>query len=135
MTGVLDGVEVVLWDFDGALVDSLPGIVHGVGHTIIAMGQPTRSDEEIRGLLGGGARQIFASLFEAEHPDLVELEADPMAAVFIGDMKTDVAAGKAAGVRTIGVAWGYGHRDDLVQAAPDLLVDSAPELVEALRRG
>ena len=43
-------------------------------------------------------------------------------AVMVGDMASDVAAGRANGFRTVGCAWGYGTRDDL--AGADELVES-----------
>lgn len=38
---------------------------------------------------------------------------DPADAVMVGDTAGDVAAGKAAGMRTIGCTWGYGSREEL----------------------
>ena len=36
--------------------------------------------------------------------------------VMVGDTKGDIDAGKANGVRTIGVTWGYGTREELMEA-------------------
>ena len=49
-------------------------------------------------------------------------------AVMVGDTRGDVDAGKANGMATIGVTWGYGSRDELVDA--DRTFDSARELKE-----
>ena len=54
-------------------------------------------------------------------PDLLAhllqtLPADPSDAVMVGDTKGDIDAGKANGMRTIGVTWGYGSRDELAGA-------------------
>ena len=54
-------------------------------------------------------------------PDLLALllkerGIDPSDAVMVGDTKGDVDAGKANGMRTIGVAWGYGSREELAGA-------------------
>ena len=54
-------------------------------------------------------------------PDLLarllkELNVDSSDAVMVGDTKGDVDAGKANGLRTIGVAWGYGSREELAEA-------------------
>ena len=38
---------------------------------------------------------------------------DPSDAVMVGDTAGDVAAGKAAGMYTIGCTWGYGSREEL----------------------
>lgn len=42
-------------------------------------------------------------------------------AVMVGDTRFDVASGRAAGVRTIGVLWGNGSREELVTAGADEL--------------
>ena len=53
-----------------------------------------------------------------------EQAASPAASVMVGDTALDIEAGRANGVRTIGCTWGYGSRDELVQAGADELVDS-----------
>ena len=41
---------------------------------------------------------------------------DPSDAVMVGDTKGDVEAGRANGLYTVGVTWGYGSREELVNA-------------------
>ena len=50
---------------------------------------------------------------------LDQLSAEAGAAVFIGDSPHDVAAGRAAGVRTAAALWGPFSREDLAQEEPD----------------
>lgn len=57
---------------------------------------------------------------------------DPAEAVMVGDRHSDVAAGQAIGTRTIGVLWGYGSRDELEAARPDVLLEHPDELVDLL---
>ena len=47
---------------------------------------------------------------------LGELGVDPSDAVMVGDTKGDIDAGKANGVHTVGVTWGYGAREELLEA-------------------
>ena len=47
---------------------------------------------------------------------LGELGVSPSDAVMVGDTKGDIDAGKANGVHTIGVTWGYGSREELSEA-------------------
>ena len=47
---------------------------------------------------------------------LGELGVAPSDAVMVGDTKGDIDAGKANGVHTIGVTWGYGSREELSEA-------------------
>jgi phosphoglycolate phosphatase len=52
----------------------------------------------------------------------------------IGDRADDVAAAKDNNLHAVGVTWGYGGRDELMRAGADALVDSAPDLVDYIRR-
>lgn len=52
----------------------------------------------------------------------------PDEAAFVGDAPFDIQAGRAAGVTTIGVTWGFFRRDQLEPERPDHLVDTVPEL-------
>ena len=49
----------------------------------------------------------------------------------VGDTEFDMAMGRAAGIATVGVAWGYHPRDRLVAAGADVVID---ELRRARRR-
>ena len=48
----------------------------------------------------------------------------------IGDRRTDIEAGIQAGMRTIGVQWGFGEPSELAEA--DIIVSSLGELMEIL---
>ncbi len=47
---------------------------------------------------------------------LAEMGVAPEDAVMVGDTRLDVEAGRANGMRTIGVTWGYGSREELAAA-------------------
>jgi len=49
---------------------------------------------------------------------------DPFDAVMVGDTKGDVDAGRANGVYTVGVTWGYGSREELENA--DEILEKLP---------
>ena len=63
---------------------------------------------------------------------LDEAGALPAEAVMIGDTSYDMQMGRSAGVRTVGVAWGYHAPAELLAAGADLLVESYPHLVGIL---
>ena len=52
--------------------------------------------------------------------------------VFVGDSGIDILTAKAAGVRSIGVSWGFRTRTELEQAGADHIVDRAGELIGLL---
>ena len=53
-------------------------------------------------------------------------------AVMIGDRRYDVAGAQSNGMRSIGVTWGFGSRDELIEAGADVLVDTPQEIAAAL---
>jgi phosphoglycolate phosphatase len=57
---------------------------------------------------------------------------DPRVAAMIGDREHDARGAKRAGVRPIGVLWGYGSREELSAAGADPLVETPPRLAAAL---
>jgi phosphoglycolate phosphatase len=53
----------------------------------------------------------------------------PARALFVGDDARDVAAGAAAGCRTVAVAWGYVDADALPQWGADAVIDQPSALL------
>lgn len=50
----------------------------------------------------------------------------------VGDRHHDIDAGRTRGTRTVGVTWGSGSRDELVDAGADAVVDTPAELQAVL---
>ena len=46
----------VIFDLDGTLVDSLPGIAHALNHALAAHGHPVHPEERVRTFIGDGLR-------------------------------------------------------------------------------
>jgi phosphoglycolate phosphatase len=63
---------------------------------------------------------------------LAETECGPARAIMVGDTVFDIAMGRAAGFRTIGVGWGYHPPDRLRAAGADRVVERFDELDAAL---
>jgi phosphoglycolate phosphatase len=53
----------------------------------------------------------------------------------VGDMAVDIQMGANAGVKTCGVTWGNGTRDELVQAGADYIIDNMEELIGIVKNG
>ena len=62
---------------------------------------------------------------------LERLGAGPAGACYVGDSPFDIESGRAAGVTTIGVSWGFFSPAALEEAGADLIVDTPAELVRA----
>jgi HAD superfamily hydrolase (TIGR01509 family) len=55
-------------------------------------------------------------------------------ALYVGDAPSDVEAGRAAGLATIAVTWGFAPTPHLVASRPDHLATTVAELAALLRR-
>ena len=65
---------------------------------------------------------------------VLEKSGEYSSAVMIGDRKYDIIGARETGIDSIGVTWGYGPREELEQENPGLIVDTVPELTQALLR-
>jgi len=134
---------------DGALEEPLyPGIegvlrrLHGKGRALgVATG---KSDRGLAACLARhGVGELFTTLQTADrHPSkphpamlqaaLFEADAAPAAAVMIGVTVFDIAMAKDAGVRGMGVAWGYHEPAELMDAGAIGVATSTEELEDLI---
>lgn len=52
--------------------------------------------------------------------------------VYIGDSEVDIRTGSAAGMRTIGVTWGFRSKEELLEAGAEETVDDPLEILELI---
>ena len=126
--------------FDG-IADTLAAL-RGAGWTLgVATGKSDRGLEHC--LAMHGLTDHFVTLQTADrhpskpHPAMLEAALDealaaPADAVMIGDTVYDMALAVAAGVRAIGVAWGYHDADELRAAGAEYVAATPAELTEYL---
>lgn len=67
----------IVFDLDGTLVESLPGIAEGVARAMAALGLPAPEPERVRGMIGFGAKHLCAQALGYENtsaapPELLE---------------------------------------------------------------
>lgn len=65
---------------------------------------------------------------------MAETGADKHDTVIIGDTTFDIAMGKSAGTKAIGVTWGHHDNHELLAAGADLLVDTYADLPLAIKK-
>ncbi len=68
----VDSYELLIFDWDGTLMDSASHIVASATHAIEMMGLPARAPKQISELIGLGLRDAFCSLY----PELTPTEMD-----------------------------------------------------------
>ncbi len=105
-----------------------------------------KSDRGLKScLVTHGIFDLFVTLQTADrhpskpHPSMIEqamaeAAAAPGETVMIGDTAYDMAMARAAGVRALGVAWGYHEPAELIAAGADAVAQDPAEL-EALLNG
>ncbi|HBZ44591.1 MAG TPA: HAD family hydrolase [Maritimibacter sp.] len=90
-----------------------------------------------------GLHGVFATMQTADdHPSkpdpamvlaaLRDTGVDAAQAAFVGDTVYDIEAGRAAGVFTIGVTWGYHAADELWAAGANKVIDTFSDLTPTL---
>jgi phosphoglycolate phosphatase len=66
------------------------------------------------------------------HAAMTEAGATPAQTVVIGDTAYDIEMARAAGVRAIGIGWGYHDANELIAAGAVAVAHTAAELEELL---
>ena len=63
-----------------------------------------------------------------------ELGVQPREVLYIGDSEVDIATGEAAGMKTVGVSWGFRSREALEAAGARMIVDNPQEITKWIRK-
>ena len=64
-----------------------------------------------------------------------KFEVKPEECMYVGDTNTDMQTGKAAGMMTIGVTWGFRDREELEENHADVIIDHPTELLRVQELG
>ncbi len=128
------------------LYDGIAQLVENLASAGWTLGIATgKSDRGLAHMLAThGLTSAFATLQTADrHPSkphpamlqaaLAEALVDPARAVMIGDTQYDMAMAVNAGVRAIGVNWGYHTAEELREAGAEVVAASPAEIKELLR--
>jgi pyrophosphatase PpaX len=101
----------------------------------------TRQRTSIKTLAQTGLLQYFDVIITGEdilhpkpHPEpllkaLQKLVVEPEKSIMIGDTEADILAGKNAGIRTVGVSYGFAG-PGIIQYDPDFLVDDILDVLK-----
>jgi phosphoglycolate phosphatase len=137
-----------LREVDGVIEPLYPGVRETLaeldrrGHLLgVATGKARRGLDMV--LEHHGLGPLFVSLQTADrhpgkpHPAMLEAAmretgSEPHETVMVGDTSFDVAMARAAGVRAIGVAWGYHPAAALTHAGAELVLESFGQLLDVV---
>ena len=130
-----DGYEPCMFPGIPDLLRTLSG-----GHTIVIV---TSNYEHLvrEGLVRNGVDECVSLVLDARQPGsktdkirhaMERFHVSPGGAFMIGDTRGDIRHGRSAGVRTVGVTWGYQARMTLAEEGADFIVDSPGELLRLL---
>jgi phosphoglycolate phosphatase len=64
-----------------------------------------------------------------------ELGARPAECLYVGDTAVDMKTAAAAGMKAVGVLWGFRDRTELVESGADFIVGRPAEILELVRKG
>jgi phosphoglycolate phosphatase len=71
LTGKIDP-ELIVFDLDGTLVDSMPDLAAAANFACRRLGLPEHPQKAIRGMIGGGERKLIERLVGPAHQDRVD---------------------------------------------------------------
>ena len=122
------------------LVDALTA----QGHTLAIV--TTKMQAQARRIVahlsfGRHFRAVYGPTGDGQHSEkaqmiaqaLADFGAMPAQTVMIGDRHFDIEGARSNGVRGIGVAWGFGSREELEQAGADAIAATPQELATLLQ--
>jgi pyrophosphatase PpaX len=130
--------------------DGVEEVLHGLRAAGRRLGIVTSKSHDAVDLAWGvlpGLRELFDVVIAAEDsalhkPDpapilegLARLGAGPEGACYVGDAPFDLQAGRAAGVTTIAVPWGFFARETLLAESPDAMAETPADLMRMCLEG
>ena len=128
--------------YEPAMFPGIPDLLRTLSerHTIVIV---TSNYEHLvrQSLVRNGVNECVSLILDARQPGaksekilhaLAHFRIPPKEGFMIGDTRGDIRHGRAAGVRTAGVTWGYQSRATLAKETPDHIVDSPEELLRLL---
>ena len=128
--------------YEPAMFPGIPDLLRTLSrqHTIAIV---TSNYEHLvrQGLARNGVNECVSFVLDARQPGdksekilhaLAHFRIPPKEGFMIGDTRGDIRHGKRAGVRTVGVTWGYQARRTLMRESPDFIVDSPRDLLGLL---
>ena len=136
--------DAILFDVDGTLIDSAPGILHTLEEVFQKMGVDV-TGVNLRCYLGPPLRKSFGEHFteldKIEQATRLYRESYAVKAggllqgkrvLMVGDRNDDMRGAADCGLDAAGALYGYGSREELAPFHPVLLAESCADLADQL---
>ena len=146
---IIDEIAPQMFEENIRLIRGADNILQTISTSIPRIGLVTstqRKDLKIKmqPLKSAGVEKLFEVIITSDDVEERKPAPDPLIAcaeklnvdsgkcVYVGDTRIDIKAGKAAGMKTVGVLTGFDDYDMLVNEGPDAIIDSVRNLTEVL---
>ena len=146
---IINEIAPQMFEENLKLIQGADNILQSISTSIPRIGLVTSTQQKyleikMQPLQNAGVEKLFEVIITSDDvpnrkpdPDpLIEcarrLDVDPNKCVYVGDTRTDIKAGKAAGMKTVAVLTGFDDYDMLANEGPDAIIDSIRNLVEVL---
>jgi HAD superfamily hydrolase (TIGR01509 family) len=146
---IINEVAPQMFEENLELIRGADNILQNISSSIPKIGLVTSTQRQylkikMRPLKSAGVEKLFDIIITSDDvpnrkpdPDpLIEcakrLDVNPNKCVYVGDTRTDMQAGKAAGMRTVGVLTGFDEYEILEKENPDAIIDSVQNLLEVI---
>jgi HAD superfamily hydrolase (TIGR01509 family) len=146
---IINEIATQMFEENLKLIRGADNILQSISKSIPRIGLVTSTQRnylkiKMQPLKRAGVEKLFEVIITSDDvpnrkpdPDpLIEcakqLDVDPNKCVYVGDTRTDIKAGKAAGMKTVGVLTGFDDYDMLAKEGPDAIIDSIRNLLEVI---
>lgn len=68
----MKNIELIIFDLDGTLIDSLDDLANATNHMLLSLGKPAATLEQVRSYVGQGARRLVEKALPAATADEIE---------------------------------------------------------------
>jgi HAD superfamily hydrolase (TIGR01662 family) len=147
--GVINEIAPRMFEDQMELIQGADTIVENLSSNGLKIGLVTSSQKQyleikMQPLKHAGVEELFEVIITTDDvlkrkpaPDPLitcaqQLDMKPGNCVYVGDTATDIKAGKAAGMRTIGVLTGFDEYAILENEKPDAIMESVRNLLEVI---
>lgn len=125
-----------------SMFPGIPGVIRQIARSSIIAVITLNLRDEVLGVLSAyGLQDCVSLIMDGADPRpkrerigwaLQHFAVEPKNAYMVGDARSDIREGKAAGVRTVAVTWGYQPREALAAEDPDFVAECPEELISIL---